>query len=134
MGKWAIVPAHPSNAFFYRFLNCLPYRNCRESTSALERACGTEPPAPSEGMARSLSWEDAKARLCGEAAAISRRDAARNERMGGRRGGKGASRGTLLEEGSREIGIRRLSTLSAESTMSPSESSDGYGSVALITP
>ena len=57
------------------------------------------------------------------------------EREDGREeGGKGASRGALLEEGSREMGVRRLSTLSAESTMSPSESSDGYGSVALITP
>jgi digalactosyldiacylglycerol synthase len=80
MGKWAIVPSHPSNAFFVQFPNCLPYRNRREFVSTLRYALNNDPPHLSEELSSLLSWEAATAR-CVSAAAISKREESRNCRL-----------------------------------------------------
>lgn len=80
MGKWAIVPSHPSNAFFVQFPNCLPYRNRREFVSTLKYALNNDPPPLSSDLSQLLSWEVATTR-CVKSAAISKRDAARKERL-----------------------------------------------------
>jgi len=80
MHKWAIIPSHPSNDFFIQFPNCLPYRNRREFVTTLRYAMNNDPPELSDELSNLLSWEAATMR-CVEAAAISRRDAARSERI-----------------------------------------------------
>ena len=80
MGKWVVIPSHPSNAFFAQFPNCLQYRNRREFTSKLKQALNNDPPHLTEALASVLSWEAATMR-CVSAAAISKRDAAREKRM-----------------------------------------------------
>lgn len=80
MGKWAIIPSHPSNAFFLQFPNCLPYRNRREFVSTLKYALINDPPSLSSNLSQLLSWEAATTR-CVQSAAISKRDAARKERI-----------------------------------------------------
>ena len=79
MGKWVVIPSHPSNAFFERFDNCLLYRNRREFVSKLKHAKTTPPPVLAEEAARELSWGAATDRCVG-ASAISKREAAREER------------------------------------------------------
>lgn len=80
MGKWAIVPSHPSNAFFVQFPNCLPYRNRREFVSTLRYALNNDPPHMSDELSSLLSWEAATAR-CVSAAVVSKREASRNDRL-----------------------------------------------------
>lgn len=63
MGKYAILPVHPSNEFFYTFSNCLLYATADELEQAFRRA-SAEPPKPvSEWEARRLSWPEATRRL-----------------------------------------------------------------------
>ncbi len=80
MGKWAIIPSHPSNAFFVQFPNCLPYRNRREFVSTMKYAMANDPPPLLSDLVQLLSWEAATTR-CVKSAAISKRDAARKERL-----------------------------------------------------
>lgn len=63
MGKYAILPVHASNEFFYAFSNCLLYATADELEQAFRRA-SAEPPKPiSEWEARRLSWSEATKRL-----------------------------------------------------------------------
>ena len=80
MGKWVIIPHHPSNSFFEQFPNCLLYRSRNQFVSVLKYAMGNDPPPLSEELACFLSWEVATLR-CVSAAAIPKRDAAREERL-----------------------------------------------------
>lgn len=80
MGKWVVIPSHPSNAFFEQFPNCLMYRNRRGFVSQLKTALENDPPPLSDEQAQLLSWEAATMRVV-SAAAVSERDAARNQRI-----------------------------------------------------
>lgn len=80
MGKWVLIPSHPSNSYFQRFDNCLLYRNRREFVSKLKHAKANPPPVLAEEVAEELSWNAATAR-CVRASAISKREAAREERL-----------------------------------------------------
>jgi digalactosyldiacylglycerol synthase len=63
MGKFVVVPSHPSNDFFAQFPNCLPYTNKEEFVAYLYYAL-THSPAPlTEEYAYALSWEAATKRL-----------------------------------------------------------------------
>ena len=137
MGKWTIIPSHPSNAFFVQFPNCLPYRNRREFVSTLKYAMKNDPPHLTEEQANILSWEAATMR-CVNAAAIPKRDAARNERICRMKEDKTLKK-TLsgLWSGSSKADLSGASSPSSPpSDSSPPEqsSSSNYGSIALITP
>jgi len=63
MGKFVILPSHPSNDFFAQFPNCLTYATKEEFVGYLYYAM-THAPAPlTEEYAFALSWEAATQRL-----------------------------------------------------------------------
>ena len=80
MGKWTVIPKHPSNIFFEQFPNCLSYRNRREFVSTVKYALINDPPPLSYQQAQLLSWEEATVR-CIKSAAISKRASARKARL-----------------------------------------------------
>lgn len=75
MGKFVVLPSHPSNDFFAQFPNCLPYTNKEEFVGNLYYAM-THSPAPLiEEYAYALSWKAATERLAA-AGSISEKEAA----------------------------------------------------------
>jgi hypothetical protein len=81
MGKFVIIPVHPSNTFFLRFPNCLAYRNKFEFVANLRWALTHEPEPLTPQQARQFTWEAATDRFM-EASAISWEEAAERERLG----------------------------------------------------
>ena len=81
MGKFVIIPVHPSNDFFVQFPNCLQYSSKEEFVTLLQYAMSHQPEPLTAELKHELTWEAATER-CLEAAAITRRDAARRERIG----------------------------------------------------
>ncbi|CAJ1917128.1 unnamed protein product [Cylindrotheca closterium] len=67
MGKFVLVPSHPSNDFFAQFPNCLTYANKEEFVGNLYYALTHSPEPLTEEDSYALSWEAATERL--EAAA-----------------------------------------------------------------
>ncbi|GKY98651.1 hypothetical protein MPSEU_000821600 [Mayamaea pseudoterrestris] len=67
MGKFLILPSHPSNDFFERFPNCLAYTTKEEFVANLYYAITHEPEPLSEDYARALGWEAATERLAASA-------------------------------------------------------------------
>jgi hypothetical protein len=67
MGKFVLVPSHPSNDFFAQFPNCLTYTNKEEFVGNLYYALTHSPEPLAEEDSYALSWEAATERL--EAAA-----------------------------------------------------------------
>lgn len=63
MGKFAIIPSHPSNDFFAQFPNCLVYSNKEEFVGNLYYAMTHAPEPLSEEFSYILSWEAATQRL-----------------------------------------------------------------------
>lgn len=78
MGKFVIIPHHPSNTFFEQFENCLVYRSSPEFCQKLRYALVHEPRKLTTGSL--LTWEVATDRLR-KAASITEREAARRDRM-----------------------------------------------------
>jgi glycosyltransferase involved in cell wall biosynthesis len=81
MGKFVLCPVHPSNTFFEIFPNCLQYHSKKEFCKLLAYALQHNPEPLSEDLRYILTWEAATQR-CLEASVITRRDAARLERIG----------------------------------------------------
>jgi digalactosyldiacylglycerol synthase len=81
MGKFVIIPMHPSNTFFVQFDNCLPYRNKLEFAANLHWALNREPEPLKPEQKRLLTWEAATERLV-SASAITRREAKARHRLG----------------------------------------------------
>lgn len=74
MGKFAIIPHHPSNAFFAQFPNCLMYTSVDEAVDKLIFAMSNTPQPLSNDQARTFTWEAATDRLI-KASAMKRSDA-----------------------------------------------------------
>jgi ElaB/YqjD/DUF883 family membrane-anchored ribosome-binding protein len=81
MGKFAIIPVHPSNTFFLKFPNCLSYRNQYEFVANLQWALTHDPEPLTEELAREFTWEAATDRMLA-AAAITYREARERELLG----------------------------------------------------
>lgn len=81
MGKFVIIPVHPSNTFFMQFDNCLPYRNKLEFAANLHWALNREPEPLKPEQKRLLTWEAATERLI-STSAITRREAKERQRLG----------------------------------------------------
>jgi digalactosyldiacylglycerol synthase len=77
MGKFVIIPNHPSNTFFQQFSNCLQYDDSEGFCSQLHFALQNEP-VPLGDHQESLTWEGATDRLI-LAAAITHEEAARRD-------------------------------------------------------
>jgi digalactosyldiacylglycerol synthase len=81
MGKWVIVPAHPSNSFFIQFPNCLQYSSKSEFVQLFQYAMSHPPIAVDRELLTPLTWEAATDRFM-ESACISKRNARRRDRIG----------------------------------------------------
>jgi digalactosyldiacylglycerol synthase len=81
MGKWVIVPSHPSNIFFTQFPNCLQYSSKSEFCQLLQYALSHPPISLDKDMQYPLTWEAATDRFL-QSACISKRDAKRRDRIG----------------------------------------------------
>jgi hypothetical protein len=68
MGKFVVMPKHPSNEFFYQFSNCLAYENIDEFVKLVNFALNNDPTPLSPEMAHVFTWEAAMDRLVGAAA------------------------------------------------------------------
>ena len=81
MGKFVIIPVHPSNTFFMKFPNCLSYRNKMEFVASLRWALHHEPEPLSEELLYEFTWEAATERLI-ESAAITKFEARSRSKLG----------------------------------------------------
>jgi len=63
MGKFVVLPRHPSNQFFYQFPNCLAYEDMNEMVEHIKYAQGHDPVPLTEEMAHRFTWEAAMKRL-----------------------------------------------------------------------
>ncbi|GAX24032.1 hypothetical protein FisN_26Lh102 [Fistulifera solaris] len=81
MGKFVIIPVHPSNQFFLKFPNCLAYRDKFEFVANLRWALNHEPEPLTPELAQQFTWEAATERFM-DAAAITEGEARERERSG----------------------------------------------------
>eukprot|EP00804_Cyclotella_cryptica_P012376 CCRYP_010832-RA/>CCRYP_010832-RA protein AED:0.05 eAED:0.05 QI:418/1/1/1/1/1/7/44/883 len=63
MGKFVVLPNHPSNDFFAQFPNCLPYSNKEEFIGNLYYALTHAPEPLTDEYSYALSWEAATERF-----------------------------------------------------------------------
>jgi len=63
MGKWVIIPDHPSNEFMKQFPNCLSYKSREDFVALLFYAQTHEPPVIPPELEYKLTWEGATQRF-----------------------------------------------------------------------
>jgi len=83
MGKFAVIPDHPSNEFFLQFPNCLAYKNKVEFVKQMVYALENDPEPMTDEISHVFTWEAATDRLI-QSSAITMKEArarakARNE-------------------------------------------------------
>ncbi len=71
MGKFVVLPKHPSNEFFYQFPNCLSYSNMDEFAELVNFALENDPTPLAGEIGRKFTWEAAMERLV-EASAVAK--------------------------------------------------------------
>jgi len=81
MGKFVIIPDHPSNRFFMQFPNTLQYRNKFEFVANLEWALSRQPAPLTPDEQQIFTWEAATKRLV-KASAITYREARERQQRG----------------------------------------------------
>lgn len=81
MGKFVIIPDHPSNQFFLQFPNCLAYKNLRECVEKISWALENDPTPLSEEHAHIFTWEAATDRLI-ESSIVTKREGQERDRYG----------------------------------------------------
>ncbi|OEU16810.1 hypothetical protein FRACYDRAFT_138536, partial [Fragilariopsis cylindrus CCMP1102] len=74
MGKFVIIPNHPSNTFFLQFPNCLAYETKSECVEKIKFALENDPVPLSAEDKYKLTWEGANLRLY-EASAMTEAEA-----------------------------------------------------------
>ena len=74
MGKFAVIPDHPSNKFFLQFPNCLAYKNKVEFVQHVAYALENEPEPMTEEISHVFTWEAATDRLI-QSSAITMKEA-----------------------------------------------------------
>jgi len=82
MGKYVILPKHPSNEFFFSFPNCLIYETLEECVFQLLYAMEHDPTPLSAEHRRALSWEGATTERLYQAAAITKGQVQQREKLG----------------------------------------------------
>jgi hypothetical protein len=82
MGKFVILPKHPSNSFFYQFENCLAYESKKDCVEKIRWALANDPKPLSDEERFQLTWEGANDRLF-KAAAMTEKEVEdwRNQRQ-----------------------------------------------------
>jgi len=63
MGKFVIIPNHPSNEFFLQFPNCLAYNNLQECVEKIKWALDHDPVPLTQELRYIFTWEAATDRL-----------------------------------------------------------------------
>jgi hypothetical protein len=81
MGKFVVLPKHPSNEFFYQFPNCLAYEDMQEFVEHIQYALEHDPVPLTEEMAHIFTWDAAMERLT-TAASITKSEYALLEQSG----------------------------------------------------
>ncbi len=81
MGKFVIIPNHPSNEFFLQFPNCLAYQSLRECVEKIKWALENDPEPLSEEHAHIFTWEAATDRLI-QSSFITKREAKERRKDG----------------------------------------------------
>lgn len=81
MGKFAIIPLHPSNEFFMKFPNCLFYRNKMEFCANLRWALNHEPAPLTPEQIYEFTWEAATDRFL-EASQMTGREVDIRQKLG----------------------------------------------------
>ena len=81
MGKFAIIPEHPSNQFFLQFPNCLAYNSLDECVDKLRWALQNEPQPLSAEHSYVFSWQAATDRFI-EASVITKSEAFKRKLTG----------------------------------------------------
>lgn len=106
MGKFVILPKHPSNTFFEQFSNCLAYKSKEDCVEQIKWALANDPKPLSEEEHFQLTWEGANERLY-KAAAMTKAEVKEWHDSGRAQGDKDAAR-IHYETVKRGRGVQKL--------------------------
>ena len=99
MGKFVILPSHPSNDFFAQFPNCLSYTTKEEFVGFLYYALTHSPEPLSEEYSYALTWRAATERLIAAGSITKREAEVMNEALSSEKAGIEVSFGVELVAG-----------------------------------
>lgn len=82
MGKFVVIPEHPSNTFFLQFPNCLAYKSKKECVEKIKFALKNDPTPLTPEVRHKLTWEGANKRLYESALMTEAEAKERNKKTG----------------------------------------------------